>query len=72
MTNAGVFEIQDAAHDPRFVDSPLIIEDPAIRLYAGTPLLTQSGMAIGTLCVIDTQPKSLSSEQINALEVPSR
>ena len=72
VTNAGVFEIQNATHDPRFVDNPLVVEGPAIRFYAGTPLLTQSGMAIGTLCVIDTQPKILSSEQINALEVLSR
>ena len=72
VTNAGVFEIQDTTHDLRFVDNPLVVEGPAIRFYAGIPLLTKSGMAIGTLCVIDTQPKSLSSEQINALEVLSR
>ncbi len=72
VTKAGVFEIQDTAHDPRFVDNPLVVEGLTIRFYAGAPLLTQSGMAIGTLCVIDTQPKVLSGEQINALEALSR
>ncbi|TAG35877.1 MAG: PAS domain S-box protein [Polaromonas sp.] len=72
VTSTGVFEVQDTAHDPRFADNPLVAEGLAIRFYAGAPLLTQSGLAIGTLCVIDTQPKTLSSEQINALEALSR
>ncbi len=72
VLNAGVFEIQDAARDPRFADNPLVVEGPAIRFYAGAPLMTQSGIAIGTLCVIDTQPKTLTVEQIQSLEALSR
>ena len=68
----GVFEIRDAAHDPRFVDNPLVLSGPAIRFYAGVPLMARSGHAIGTLCVIDTQPKSLSDEQIKSLQALSR
>lgn len=59
----GVFEVPDAAQDPRFNDNPLVTGDPAIRFYAGVPLELESGHVVGTLCVIDQVPKTLSEQQ---------
>ena len=67
-----VFEISDATHDKRFLDNPAVTEDPNLRFYAGAPLLTRNGSAIGTLCVFDSQPRTLTAEQIQALEALSR
>jgi PAS domain S-box-containing protein len=67
-----VFAISDASHDERFFDNPLVTGDPNIRFYAGAPLLAQNGVAIGTLCVFDSQPRTLTGEQIQALEALSR
>ncbi|MBC7608381.1 MAG: PAS domain S-box protein [Polaromonas sp.] len=67
-----VFEISDATRDERFIDNPLVTGDPNIRFYAGAPLLTRNGSAIGTLCVFDLQPRALTGEQIQALEALSR
>ncbi|WP_341906653.1 ATP-binding protein [Polaromonas sp. YR568] len=67
-----VFEIPDATNDQRFVDNPAVTGDPNIRFYAGAPLLTKNGSAIGTLCVFDDQPKTLTDQQITALQALSR
>lgn len=67
-----VFIVADAAQDPRFAQNPLVTGDPGIRFYASAPLLTSSGEALGTLCVIDRQPRQLTDRQQNALEVLGR
>ncbi len=59
--------IHDALQDPRFADNPLVTGDPAIRFYAGFPLLTDQGMAIGSLCAISRQPHQLREDQIDGL-----
>ncbi|MEQ9443673.1 MAG: GAF domain-containing sensor histidine kinase [Cyclobacteriaceae bacterium] len=64
--------IPDATLDVRFNQSPLVIEEPKIRFYAGLPLITPNGHRIGALCVADRAPRNLSREQQFALEVLSR
>lgn len=63
-----VFEVPDAAKDPRFADNPLVTGSPGIRFYAGAPLFIADGLQIGTLCLLDTLPRQLTSEERNVLK----
>jgi len=67
-----VFIVPDAGQDERFADNPLVTGDPHIRFYAGAPLLTAEGHALGALCVMDRVPRQLTSSQQESLRVLSR
>ncbi len=63
-----IFTIEDATQDPRFADNPLVVNEPKIRFYAGCPLRALNGHKLGTLCIIDRKPRTLSEEDRELLE----
>lgn len=61
-----IFEVQDTLEDPRFADNPLVTGPPNIRFYAGAPLFIENA-PIGTLCIIDSQPRTLTPSERDIL-----
>ena len=64
--------VEDASLDPRFHANPLVTGAPHVRFYAGAPIVLPGGAAVGTVCVIDTVPRSLDAAQLLALQALAR
>ena len=67
ILQGGPMVVADATKDARFVDNPLVTGDPNIRFYAGAPIFASGGMALGSLCAIDVQPRILTQDEIDTL-----
>jgi GAF domain-containing protein len=67
-----LFTVRDAREDARFATNPLVTAGPEIVFYAGAPLVADGGARLGTLCVIDRQPRVLTTAQEQALQTLSR
>ena len=68
----GTLVVPDATKDPRFADNPLVTARDGVRFYLGAPLVTPRGHVLGTLCVVDRQPRKPEEAQLRALETLSR
>ena len=68
----GVTVVPDTREDTRFADNPLVTGDPLLRFYAGAVLEANDGHALGTLCVLDYKPRTLTPQQENVLRVLAR
>ncbi|MCL4180616.1 MAG: PAS domain S-box protein [Verrucomicrobia bacterium] len=64
--------VPDTLEDARFRDNPLVQNEPRVRFYAGAPLITSEGFALGTLCILDRCPRNLDPAEADALRMLSR
>ena len=72
IEQTGLYIVPDATQHAKFRDNPMVTAEPGIRFYAGAPLVTPEGMALGTLCVADRVARTLTPSQIEALEALRR
>jgi PAS domain S-box-containing protein len=64
-----IFIVEDATKNKHFFDNPLVTDYPKVIFYAGMPLVTENGFPLGTICVIDEEPKQLNKKQIDSLKL---
>ena len=63
------FQVPDALSDPRFASNPLVTHEPNVRFYAGVPLTTPDGLGLGSVCIIDSQPRpALDARELTLLQ----
>lgn len=72
INQENILIVEDTLLDQRFAENPLVTGGPKIRFYAGAPLILENDIRVGTLCVIDTEPKILSENQKSSLQALSR
>lgn len=72
METDGVTVVEDARENPRYEEVPIVSGDPGVRFYAGAPIVGDDGHALGTICVLDTEPRSLGEGGGEPLEALSR
>ncbi|MEO6786830.1 MAG: sensor domain-containing diguanylate cyclase [Chthoniobacteraceae bacterium] len=72
ILTADLLEVSDAREDERFADNPFVKSDPGVRFYAGAPLITPNGQALGSVCVIDLVRRKLTGSQAASLRALSR
>jgi GAF domain-containing protein len=72
IQQSDVMVVPDTLKDERFRNNPLVVSEPRIRFYAGAPLITEEGYALGTLCVVDQKPREFGPDQKEALGALSR
>jgi GAF domain-containing protein len=69
ILNDEILVVPDATKDARFYNNPLVLGEPYVRFYAGAPLISPSRHKLGTLCIIDHQPRQLSTVQLNSIKI---
>ncbi|MFM6925263.1 MAG: sensor histidine kinase [Ferruginibacter sp.] len=67
-----LFTVADTRIDERFRDNPIVTGEPHVIFYAGVPLVNEEGFALGSLCVIDHKPRTLTAQQVTALQAVSK
>ncbi|WP_349283115.1 GAF domain-containing protein [Polaromonas hydrogenivorans] len=67
-----ILVVEDAAADPRFADNPLVTGPLGIRFYVGAPLVLSTGLVLGNLCVLDSEPRKLAAEELDMLDFLSK
>jgi PAS domain S-box-containing protein len=72
ILQSGIFTVRDALADQRFATKPTVVSAPAVRFYAGAPLVTAEGYRLGTLCVLDDKPRKLNAKQESVLGTLAR
>jgi len=72
IQQGNLFIVPDTLQDERFRQNPLVTGEPHIRFYAGAPLINEDGFALGTLCVVDREPRELEPDQKEAISALAR